>query len=427
MPLDDDDDRPRSKRRKDDDDDRPRSKRRDEDDEDDDDDRPRSKRKDDDDDEDDRPRSKRKAVDDDEDDEDDRPRSKRKAVDDEEDDDRPRSKRRKDDDEDDEDEDDEDDDRPRRRKKNKRGTPWLMIGLIGLLLAGLGVGLYFLLSGGSSGVNTKYLPDGSQFVATVNVEELLASKAYKQLSTDLKKSEKDFKTEEEFGLSVSDIASVQIGGLMSGGKPDGVVALRIRKSVKGSELTAKIKGDKFKEEAVGKYTLYTRNNDALCVPESNVVLIGEPASLRKVLQRDKAADLSPGLKTAMKDADFSKTLAVAVSLKDVPKNGLNQFGMGGADEMVKGAEAFTASVAVKSDISWKLSVTFKDSKTADDVKKMIDGAVTMVKANKMLPPDAVAILDSMKTETSGSRVENRGTIDVSKVSKAVQPFGGMFP
>lgn len=67
----------------DDDDDRPRSKRRRDDDYDDEDDRPRRKRRDDSDDDDDRPRGRRRSR---EDDEDDRPRKKKKRRDDEDDD-----------------------------------------------------------------------------------------------------------------------------------------------------------------------------------------------------------------------------------------------------------------------------------------------------------------------------------------------------
>jgi len=82
--VDDEDDRPRTKRRRDEDedDDRPRSKRRNLDDQDDN--RPQRKRRDEDEEDDDRPRSRRR----DEDDDDDRPRRKRRDEDDDDDYDR---------------------------------------------------------------------------------------------------------------------------------------------------------------------------------------------------------------------------------------------------------------------------------------------------------------------------------------------------
>jgi len=131
--LEDEDDRPRKKRRRDDDedeDDRPRKKKSRDDDEDED--RPRSKKKnrDDDEDEDDRPR-KKKSRDDDEDD--DRPKTRKR--DDDEDDDRPRKKKSR---RDDEDEDDEDD---RPRKKASGGSAF-GLARVGVLLVLISLGLY---------------------------------------------------------------------------------------------------------------------------------------------------------------------------------------------------------------------------------------------------------------------------------------------
>jgi hypothetical protein len=148
------DDKPSRKARDDDDDDRPRSKRRgdDEDDED----RPRSKRRDDDDEDDDRGKKRRR----DDDDEDDRPRSKRKRDDDDEDDGRDRKRRRGRDDDDDEDDrprskrrgrDDEDDDRGKKSKDKEAVAQYRNarqgMGLIGIgfwcQVGAIGIALFF--------------------------------------------------------------------------------------------------------------------------------------------------------------------------------------------------------------------------------------------------------------------------------------------
>jgi DNA-directed RNA polymerase subunit RPC12/RpoP len=104
----DEDDRPRNRRRIEDEDeeDRPRTKRRGDDD-DEEEERPKSKRRRDDDDEEDRPRTKRRK---DDEEEEERPRSKRRRDDDDEEEERPRSKRRWED----TDDDDEPDYRPGR-------------------------------------------------------------------------------------------------------------------------------------------------------------------------------------------------------------------------------------------------------------------------------------------------------------------------
>ncbi|WP_171474228.1 hypothetical protein [Frigoriglobus tundricola] len=397
-------------------------------------DRPRKRRARDEDDEDDEPKTKRKR-----DDEDDEPKAKkrRRRDDDEDDDDdddtlRGKKKRRRDDD-DDEDEDDEDD-RPRKKKKKKRSG----IGAV-LAFAGIGLALLLLVGGllwffwpNGVGANVRYLPDNSQIVASIKVEELLSSKAYKQIKDEFPKVEKDLETEKEFGLALSDISSVLVGGGKTGAKPDFVMVVQTTKSVKADDLLAKIKDNKFTKETVGDYVMYTRGTNAFCVAESKVVLISEPDALRKVLKRDGKPNFSDGMKAAIKEADFSKTIAVAVNVKEiVALGGKGGNGVGlpidrAADEYAKNVEGFGGWVSVNTDINGKFTAIFKDDKAAADGKKLLDGLSVMAKNAKVVPTEAVDFLEHLEFKLSGNRVELAWAVEVSKILKLAKSTGSKF-
>jgi predicted Zn finger-like uncharacterized protein len=435
----DDDDRRRAKRRTDDDeDDRPRAKRRSGDDDDDDRARVKSRR----DDDDDRGRVKRRK--DDDDDEDERPRAKRGRHDDDEDeDDRPRAKGRKYDDDD-----DEDDDRPRRRSRKRASKKGLFIGIgvAAVLLIGVGLIAYFMwFSSSGPGAEIKYLPDNTQMVAKVQVKDLLASDAYKKLKGEFGDMMKGGPAnlddlEKHVGLKLNDIESVLVGADMTGGKENVSIVVKTTRSVKDSELLSNIKEGKFTESKVGKYTMHEKGDLAFCVAESSVVVYAPPDVLKKVLKRDKDPDMSSTMKAAIKETDFGKTVSMAMDLKAVAKEagggkggrgggggfmgGLGGFGgMGGAADQLNGAEGLSMTVSVKSDISAKIAVICKDSKTASDAAKQTNDGLKQLK--DQMPGDARDMLASIKCSSSGSRVELTANIDVSKLLKLIKSGGGI--
>jgi len=395
-------------------------------------DRPKKKRARDEDDEDDEPKAKKKRKYEDDEDDEPKTRKRRRRDDDDEDEDEPqgKKKRRREDDED-----EDEDDRPRKKRKKRRSG----IGAV-LAFAGIGLALLLLLGGllwffwpNGVGANVRYLPDNSQMVMSIKVEELFNSKAYKQIKDEFPKLEKDMETESDFGFALGDISSVLIGGSESGGKSEVVVAIQTNKPVKADDLQAKIKGNKFTKEAVGDYAMYTRGTSAFCVAESKVVLLGEPDTLRKVLKRDGKPNFSEGMKAAIKEADFSKTIAVAVNVKELMsqsgKKGAGPVGIplgGSAGEYFKNVEGFGGWVSVKTDISGRFTAIFKDDKAAVDGKKLLDGLSVMAKNEKNIPSEATEFVQSLEFKQSGNRVELIWGVEVSKILKVVKSMGARF-
>src|SRR5262245_60387007 len=425
--VDDEDDRPKARRRRDDDeeeddrprargrrrgddeeDNRPRSRRRegDEDDEEerprerngqpeeeDEDDRPRGRRRKDEDDEDDRPRSKRRK--DDDEDEGDRPRSKGRAADDEEEDDRPRSKRRQDDDEDEDsprsrkargDDEDDEDDRPRGRKsgkKKKKGKKVLLIALLGgaaaLLLGAVLVLLlvdpFGMFGGGASSEMLAWVPAEMQAVEGADVEAVSKTgKAATILRNDLTEAEK-------VGLKADDLSSIMTGKRNPGGVAE-VTILKLKKSADKDKIAKAVGGQQ--ATANGKQYYKTRENGGLYFASDRIVVLTKSENtMTGLLQKDPGkVAISDDLKTAVKRADgdlWSASVGSGANLF----GGMDKGGGGGlpgfAAPPPPKSTVMTAKLQGSGDVALKMEFTFADPDAAKKAATGIESMMNMAK------------------------------------------------
>jgi hypothetical protein len=334
----------------------------------------------------------------------------------------------------DEDDEDDEDERPRRRrrKSKKRGAPTLLIlGLVagGLLLlgGGVGVGLWYFLSS-PLGDEMKFMPDNCRSITCVRVDQLLASDAYQQLAREVPKvgqaAEADL--EKEIGLPASAIERVVVGDQASGAAADHVIAVRTKQPVKTADLLAKIKrGSSFKESKVKGYTLHEADKDALCVVDKKLVLYGTAKGLRAVLERDKKPTLSDGMQAALKAADLSQTVTVAVDLKaGGGRPSAPGLPGGGVDlDAFRQAEGLVIQGKVKTDVTLNVIVLCKDAASAADVKKKTDDELAKLRQNPLLPKDLAAALD-IKVTASGSKVTASTDIKVAPLIKTYKDLVG---
>jgi hypothetical protein len=282
---DDDDDRPRSRKRDEDEDDKPRSRKRDEDD----DDRPRSRKRDEDDDDDDRPRSRKRDADDDDNrdrkrkrDDDDKPRSRLRGRndDDDDDDDRP-SKRGRDD--------DDDDDRPSRKKKKKKKQKkgskmmlWVILGSVGLIGV-IALVLFLIFSGGNYDKEMiAYLPEDTR---SIRGEEYAAhlSNVTDKARTKLKESfdkRSDFKPLRDGGIAAEDVKRIIHGD----GKEGDVTVVRLSKSIDIGKATS---GASEANENGKKYFKMKEGFFLHFPSEKLVVQTHQEETLKKILKREE--------------------------------------------------------------------------------------------------------------------------------------------
>ena len=185
---------------------------------------------------------------------------------------------------------------------------------------------------------------------------------------------------------------------------------------------------KSRKKQVGSYQVIVRNGMAFCKIDRYTMAVGNEAWLTTVLNRGGDATLAPDLTAAMAAVDFSAPAAIAYlgsSLQKMPglANGASTFG--GAD----GIRGAALQVDVDSEIRLRAVALCKDDNVADQLKKMADGSLALLKMNSALPPATTKILNSVTVSNSGSTVTGGLTIDSDTVNSLMTliPLAGGLP
>jgi hypothetical protein len=186
-----------------------------------------------------------------------------------------------------------------------------------------------------------------------------------------------------------------------------------------------MKNAKFTEVQVGKYTMqqgekaqFAKNPRAFCVADSKVIVYGHLDGLKAVLERNKKPELG-GLQAALKETDLSKPVAFAADLKAIMAK-TNKGNRPAQDPFSQGlgmAEGLAGHATLGKSDSLTVTVLCKDTTAANDLRKMIEGGVVMVKQMPNLPKEATDALGSLKVTTSGGKVS--ATSDLKVLSPAL--------
>jgi hypothetical protein len=295
----------------------------------------------------------------------------------------------------------------------------------GLLLLAGAAGLVWWLFFSGSGIDddVTYLPSDSQLVGSLRVDQLVNSEFYKQIKKeiggdDAESFEKGL--EKTSGLAVANIERITYGGLISG-STEYVVVVRTKQPVKAADLIANNKHTGFKEAKVGRFSLQENGADSFCVVEDRRVIYGDAKALRAVLERDKKPELSDGLRAAMKQTDFGQTLAVAVNFKDLrdklPDLGPSKEAMEAVGfDIVNSIDGLAVKANVGADAAVSVTVVCGDAKGAEDVRKVLDGALVLARRSKAVPKELADLLDA-PTSVSGSNVTLSQTVKADTVVK----------
>ncbi len=302
------------------------------------------------------------------------------------------------------------------KKRNKRRSPALLISLIGggvaflfMCCGGFGGLAWWMFFSDSLGDELKYMPNNSQYIASVRVEELLKSDVFKELRRETPELDKQMTAgmNKEMGLAMEDIEQMVTGG---SGPKDMIVVVRSKKALNAADLRSKNKNGTYTETKVGKYVMQESQgvgSPAFCVVDKKLLVLGDKEAVRSVLTRDKKPEFSKNMQAAMKKVDFSKTIAVAADIKsgtgkaNVRPGDAMQF-LGGNANMFSGmdkAEALAFQAKIGSDVRLDLTILCQDAKSAEDMKKVIDGFLVLGRSNKQMPKELNDMLDiNLKVE-----------------------------
>ena len=218
--------------------------------------------------------------------------------------------------------------------------------------------------------------------------------------------------EKGLGLAPEDVERLTWGGA---GNKDASFVVTTNKAVTAADLMGKMKDRKFSEVKVGSYTMHQEQPDylkkAFCVVDKYTVVYGEPVPLKAILERNKKPEFSPDMQSALGLANQSRSLFLAVNMKGVMasedvKGALKWLGPGEnqvTSHMDK-VEATALDAAIGDDVQINSVTVCKDDKFADDLRKMTDGGVTLLKYIPQMPKELIPAIESVKTTVSGKKV-----------------------
>jgi Protein of unknown function (DUF1559) len=308
--------------------------------------------------------------------------------------------------------------RPAARPAKGVTAPMIAVAVL-LMLAGVAIGGFLMLTGKSgAGSDLNYLPDDPDFIVSADVSGMISSgagqkikgRANEMLAALNKGMPKDSKFKPE------DVGRITFGVKIQDKKGAGII--HFNRPVNEQDVPPMARGAK---KSVGQYQIVVDGDAAFCQIAPQTIATGDEDTLRKVLERHGPARISEELTSAMSEVDFSKSLAMAASLKNLA----NMAGPGGMNPMsmqgMKGIRCGAIQADVGNDIRLSAAVVCKDATTADQMKKMADAGLAMAKmsaGNPQMPPQAakaMKILDTLDISNSGAVIRASLTIDVDTI------------
>ena len=297
-----------------------------------------------------------------------------------------------------------------------------MISIVVLLfLVGGGIGAFMMLSKGSIGTDLQFVPDESDIVFSTDVGAIVSSGAGQKVKSRYAEAFNALTQQIQQGgnAKLEDIGRITFG--VSAQRQKGAGIIHFNKPIDDQEFSRLPGATK---RTVGGHEVILTNGMAFCRLDSRAIVVGDEASLQKVLERNGPAKLSDDLDSSIGEINFSNSFAAALSIKQLAKGGgpvgANLGAMPFGPDAIRGM-AFQASI--DDDIRLKAALLCKDAATADQMKKMADAGLAMSKANAAkMPHNAAKIFDTLDVSNSGAAVRASVTLDVDTILAAAEPL-----
>ncbi len=304
---------------------------------------------------------------------------------------------------------------PRQKNSNARRTLGAIAALVAvaLLIGGLIVGALMLTRDHDTvEADLKFMPDNCDGVVSMNVRALMASDAAKKLKGVLP----DFQQlsggpNEPRGAKPEDVGRVTFGWQLSQKHFAGVIHyyLPLQDPALASTNPA--------NQTVGHYSMHVEGQVARAQVDGHSEMFGDTEAVRKILARDAPANLADDLATAMKEADFSKPMAMAMATRDLTKAS-PEFANPLVAGMVQQVRGLALHADVDADIMLRAVLLCNDDAAAEQVHKAVEGMKASLKTAAGGTPgaaQAAMAIDSLEMTISGSTVRGSLKLDVATV------------
>jgi hypothetical protein len=352
--------------------------------------------------------------------------------------------------------------RPREAPPLSKSRRGLRIGALSGVAGVLGVVFLLLLvlpSSGSSGLADEglYFPENARVIVSLDVRGTLRSLAGRKLqaSRAFREFEQQFAgknggddpskvLERMIGLSLEDLGRITVALPLDmfevnrpGGPremPDFVIVLKAANAARFNPQGLGGPGGQgpvFREQAVGRYTLKDAEGFAYCIADGGTVVLGPTNTLTRILARGAPAPLSPGMRDALRQADFSNALTVAVDARDL--QGREQaafdraFGKDLPPEAANIREAMDGVVVqLRADahIDLRFALLCKDAAKAGEIKDLLNRKLDefrkQVAAAGDAPAEVMKVFDALRFTSSDRAVRIGVRIEVDGILRSLE-------
>jgi hypothetical protein len=262
---------------------------------------------------------------------------------------------------------------------------------------------------------TELMPDNSDVVAVIQVGKILKSPALAKVKAQFPEAEA--KLDQPLGpktkLTPRQIESVFVAGNTE--KQDFVAVFTMTDDIEESDFKS---DEATTVETIGDYELVvTKDGNARCLIDENVVTMGPAASLRAVLKRDDDAEISEELEAAWEDVDDTKPLYVVATLAALMKKagaGLPPGFPLTPDTLAK-VEAGILTADPGEELALALDVWCADAATAQQIKGVVDAVAAAQANNPGTPPGVQATLGGLKTSLEEDVVTLEAKVGVETI------------
>jgi hypothetical protein len=278
--------------------------------------------------------------------------------------------------------------------------------------------------GGGIEADLKFLPSDLQLVASIRADQGINSDVWKELKREFAETA-EFESTLSRGawMSLSDVERVTAGGLVSAN--NSVVVFTLKRNVEANDVRSSM-GGVFVQRQVGSYTMYENNLDSgqsFAIVGSHTVVFARASELEPILERNRRADFSAAMQKTIDVADWSKTIAFAVTVKalDGPtRRNLAQKIPRSADLDVGDVDGVAGHVHFGSDTTATLTALCPDAASARRVQKVVDGWLIECKreaknASGSFSRHALDVLEKVKVTQNGNTSALSITIKTSQL------------
>jgi len=273
--------------------------------------------------------------------------------------------------------------------------------------------------------------DDLNVLLVVRLDQLLASSAFEKMrraSVVTGFMQEGFR--QTFGFGTENVERIIVG--FNNKHPDRWISVFHLNSAIKAETILKAKASdpeqKLIEEKVGSFTLHApAKGEGFCLVHDRTLLKSGAKELKAVLARTGPADLSAGLKEALKQADPGATLTLALDISALPADAPAPPGV----DLKKVTDRTRAAVVTIKfsgpDITLHAAAVCKDARGADEVRKQAEAFRDFLgkQTSTAVPKEVAAeLLGKVKFVTRGNLVETTLTV---KDDTAVTLIKAFFP